>query len=1043
MIASFFLNRPVFAGVIAIVLLLTGALAAWLLPVAQYPELAPPSIRVEAVYPGANAQTVADTVATLIEQEVNGVDHMIYMSSSSTTGRYSLDVTFELGTDIDMAAVLVQNRVALAEPRLPEEARRQGISTKKQSSAFVGVVRASTADGSQDDTYLSNFLTLRLRDEVARIYGVGGVNVLPSKDYGMRVWIDPDRLQALSLTMSDVTAAIRGQNVEVAPGSLGKTPAPADQHFELTLTTQGRLSTPEQFADIVLKRGAGDRLVHLGDVARIELDSRNYDTAASFEGKPSAVMIVNQLPGANLVEVADAVRAMLDRLRPSFPAGVDAQFFYDGSMFIRASLEEVVTTLIEAFALVFLVVLLFLRNWRATLIPTLTIPVAIVGTFLVMAAFGFSINMLTMFGLVLAIGIVVDDAIVVVENVERNMHEHHLPARPATARAMGEITGPVIAITLVLMSVFLPTAALPGITGSMYRQFALTIAGSTALSALSALSLSPALCALILRQPDGRKGPLLLRPLSWIGRTFGSLFDQGTRLYVACTRMALRFRLATLAAFLGVTGFGLYHYSTLPAGFVPNEDLGFVVVNAQLPDAASFARTRKVMGEIESIARVLDGVQSANSLSGFSVLDGLGTNLGTAFVVLKPWDQRTPTGRTADVVVAELQQALAPIQEAQMLVFSLPPIRGVGNAAGFDLRILDRAAVGLRSLQQSTDELVGQAMTQPGIAVAFTSIRADVPQLRLDIDRQKAQQLGVPLTAIFDTLQTAIGSTYVNDFNMLARTWQVHAQADSRFRQTPEDLRQLRTRNQQGDMVPLGAVLDVRDATGPERISRYDMYPSASVNGIPTLGTSSGQVMATMQQLCDRSLPQGMGYEWSGLSYQQQQVGYQGLLAFVMAILLVYLILAAQYESFVLPIAVVLSVPLVVVGGALALDLRGYDNNVFTQIGLVLLVGLGAKNAILIVEFARVNQQQGMTRVQAALQAARVRFRPIVMTSLAFILGVTPLLLATGAGAGSRRALGTVVFGGMLGATVLGVVFTPVLYVLVDRLFGGREAKAP
>jgi hydrophobe/amphiphile efflux-1 (HAE1) family protein len=1039
MFATFFLRRPVFAGVISIVLVLLGTLSALLLPVAQYPELAPPTIRVEAAYPGANARTGADTVATLVEQEVNGVDRMLYMSSTSTSGRYQLDVTFELSTDVDIAAVQVQNRVALAEPRLPEEVRRQGITVRKQSTAFVGVVRASSKDGRYDDTYLSNFLSLRVKDEVTRIFGVGGVNVLPAKDYGMRVWIDPQLLQARGLTMQEVTDAIRGQNVEVAPGALGKQPAPKSQHFEYTLTTRGRLSTPEEFAAIVVKRQPDGRLVRIGDVGRVELQSSSYDTAASFAGRPSAVLIVNQLPGANLVEVAKLVRETIDRLQPSFPPGMQVEFFYDGSMFIRASLHEVVQTLIEAFLLVFLVVLLFLRNWRATLIPTLTIPVAILGTFLFLAAFGFSINMLTMFGLVLAIGIVVDDAIVVVENVERNMAQHHLESYTATERSMHEITGPVIAITLVLMAVFLPTAALPGITGAMYRQFALTIAASTALSALNALSLSPALCALLLRHDRGR-GPWFLRPFSWVGAAFGAAFELASRLYGRTVDLFVHHRLVALLLFGGTLAFGGYSYANLPGGFVPNEDLGFVVVNVQLPDAASFARTRAVMSRIEQIARQVEGVDSANSLSGFSILDGLGTASGTTFVVLKPWDERT--GRSADEVVADLQERLASLQEAQVLVFSLPPIRGAGNSAGFDLRILDRAAAGLRALQQATDQVVGAAFGQPDIAVAFSSFRSDVPQLDLSIDRDKALKLGVALPAIFDTLQTAIGSTYVNDFNMLDRTWRVHVQADAQFRQQPEDLRQLRTRSSTGKMVPLGALMSVQDTTGPERITRYDLYPAAAVNGQARLGVSSGEAIRTMSEVCKATLPPGMGYAWSGLSYQEQQVGHQGLLAFGMAVLLVYLILSAQYESFVLPIAVVLSVPLVVVGGALALGLRAYDNNVFTQIGLVLLVGLGAKNAILIVQFARVNQLHGMSRVQAALEAAKTRFRPIVMTSLAFVLGVTPLLFATGAGAGSRRALGTVVFGGMLGATVLGVLFTPVLYVVVDRVFRGREHGA-
>ncbi len=1038
MFSRFFIDRPIFASVLSVLIVLIGAVSYFGLPTAQYPDLAPPVIRVEALYPGANARTIADTVASPVEQEVNGVDGMIYMSSVSSDGRYQLDVSFKTGTDVDMAAVLVQNRVSIATAKLPEDVRRQGVTTRKQSTAFVGVVSVYVPDPEKnpdlDDLYLSNLLNIRWRDEISRIPGVGAVNILPAKDYSMRVWLDPERLKARELTVGDVSTAIRQQNVQVAAGALGRSPAPMGTDFEYVVTTQGRLTSPDEFGKIIVKSDPGGGVVLLSDVARIERGARDYSTLATFNGRPNGVMPIYQLPGANLVEVAGAVeQKVMGELKATLPAGVEAKFFYDSSMFIKASLHEVFKTLFEAFVLVFIVVLVFLQSFRATLITAITIPVSLIGTFFLMQLLGFSINMLTMFGMILAIGIVVDDAIIVVENVERNMREHGLGAKDATIRAMGEIFGPVVAVTLVLMSVFIPTAFLPGITGEMYRQFALTIAASTGLSAICALTLSPALCAVLLKSHDThRKTFFLFRPLVWAGNAFNWAFDRLTSAYAWVSNGLARFAAVSLLLLAGIFGLTGWVYGKVPTGFVPNEDLGFVVVAATLPDGSSLERTKAVIDRVSELARKVDGVQDVVTLSGFSVIQGQGTNYGNAWIVLKPWDERYAKGRSIDAVLADLNSSVAPIQEAGFLTFSLPAIQGLGNTSGFDLRLQDRSVVGRDALQAATDATIGGAFGQPQILAAFSGYRAGVPQLYLDIDREKVIRMGVPLTSVFETLQSSLGSAYVNDFNEFNRTFQVNMQAESRFRLTPDDVTRLDVRNASGQMVPLASFVRVTDSIGPDRIERYNMYESATVNGIPKPGASSGEVMGVMEELLKNTLPPGIGFEWSAMSYQERLAGGQGVIVFALGLLLVYLILAAQYESWTVPLAVVLSIPLVIIGALAALSFRGLDNNVFTQIGLVLLIGLGAKNAILIVEFARENRAKGMPIREAAILAARTRFRPIIMTSLAFILGVTPLLIATGAGAASRRALGTAVFGGMVGNTVLGLLLTPALYVVVQ-----------
>jgi HAE1 family hydrophobic/amphiphilic exporter-1 len=1046
MLSSFFIRRPIFASVVSIVIVLLGAVASLRLPIAQYPELAPPIVRVEALYPGADAKTIADTIAAPLEQEVNGVDRMIYMSSTSSDGRYSLDISFEVGTNVDLAAVLVQNRVNIAEAKLPEDVRRLGVTTRKQSTALAGVLALYSEDGSQTDLTLSNFLSLYWKDEIARIPGVGAINILPAKDYGMRVWLDPDKLKARGISVADVIAAVRNQNVQVAAGAIGRQPAPVGTDFELIVSTKGRLAESGEFEEIIVKSTADGRVVRLADVARVELGARDYSTIATFNGKPNAILVVYQLPGANLVDITARLAAAIERLTDPklavpLPTGAKVKFFYDSSMFIKASLEEVTITLIEAFVLVFLVVLVFLQSLRTTLIPALTIPVSLVGTFMLMAAFGFSINMLTMFGLVLAIGIVVDDAIVVVENVERNMREHHLSPMDATFRAMSEITGPVIAITLVLMAVFIPTAILPGITGQMYRQFALTIAASTFLSAVCALTLSPALCALILKPHNpNHKSFILLRPFRWAADTFNSVFDRITTVYGFTARLAARFAIVTLLIFGGVLFVTGRLYNSVPTGFVPNEDLGFVVVAAQLPDGASLERTKSVIDRVSGMVSQVEGVEDVVTLAGFSVIQGQGTSYANAWIVLKPWDERAKTGRSVEAIMNEIRGRVGAIQESDMLVFSLPAIQGLGNTSGVEMRVQDKAGSGRQALFGSAWEMIGAAAGQARpdgskkLLTAYSTFRPTVPQLYLDIDREKAIKLGVPLEALFQTLQTQLGSSYVNDFNLLGRTYQVNLQADNQFRLKPEDILRLEVRNNSGSMVPLGTLMTVSPSQAPDRIERYNMYQAAAVYGIPAPGTSSGEAMAIFDGAGADKLPQGTGLEWTGLSFQERQASGQAVLVFGLGMLLVYLILAAQYESWTTPLAVVLSVPLVVLGAMFALSLRGLDNNVFTQIGLVLLIGLGAKNAILIVEFARESRAGGMSILDSAIHAAKTRFRPILMTSFAFILGVVPLMVAQGAGAASRQALGTAVFGGMLGATILGLFFTPTFYVVVTTI---------
>jgi HAE1 family hydrophobic/amphiphilic exporter-1 len=1035
MFSRFFIDRPIFACVISIVIVIAGLVAVRTLPIAQYPEISPPTVQVTASYPGANAKVVAETVGQPIEEQVNGVEGMLYMSStSSNTGSYSLTVTFEVGTELDMAAVRVQNRVAVAEAGLPEEVKRLGISTKKQSTNILLIASLFSPENHFDTLYLSNYATLRIKDELARIDGVGDVRIFGARDYSMRVWIDPDKLKARNLTAGDVVAALKEQNVQVAAGMIGQEPAPDGQQFQFTVTTLGRLANAEQFADVILKTTEGGRLTRISDVARIELGAREYGDSSQFNGKPAVAIGIYQLPGANALDVASQVQARLAELAKNFPEGMQYHIPFDTTTFVETAIDEVVVTLLIAVLLVFLTIFMFLQDWRATLIPALTIPVSLIGTFAVMASLGISINLLSLFGIVLAIGIVVDDAIVVVENAARNIDELGLSAREATLRAMNEVTGPVIATTLVLLAVFVPTAFLGGITGQLYRQFALTIATATVFSSINALTLSPALCAILLRPTKVSH--------HWIFRVFNWTFDRTRNLYARCLGGLVRRAVLTLALFVVLAGAAFWGFLRLPTGFVPAEDQGYAFVSIQLPDAASVERTAEVVEEINRRLAGMEGVQDWVSIVGFSLIDmASSSNMATLWVVFDPWEERNAPHLSAEALVGQMWQEFGQIQEAQIFAFIPPAIRGLGFAGGFLMELQDRGGGDLANLQQVAGEMIQDANSQSSLARVYSTFRASVPQLYADVNRTQAKTLGIPLDDVFDTLQSCLGSVYVNDFNKFGRTYQVKVQADSSFRRTPEDIRRLEVRNSRGQMIPLGTVVSVQEAVGPQLIKRYNMYPSATINGQAAPGHSSGESLQIMENLANARLPRAYGFEWTGMSYQEKATTNQGLLIFALAVIFVYLVLCAQYESWSSPLAVILSVPLALLGTVGAVMARGMDVNVYTQIGIVLLIALASKTSILIVEFAKSLRAEGMDIREAALESARLRFRPILMTAFTFILGVLPLVVASGAGSASRQALGTAVFGGMLSATLLLVFFVPVFYQVIQGASEKMRAK--
>jgi multidrug efflux pump len=987
---------------------------------------------------------LAETVAAPIEQQVNGVENMLYMSSQCTNdGTYALTVTFKLGTDLDMAQVLVQNRVAIALPTLPDVVKQTGVTTKKKSPNIMLVVNLISPDGRYGQLYLSNYATIQVKDELARLDGVGDVAFLGQQDYSMRVWLDPQKLDSRSMTAGDVVNALREQNVQVAAGQIGQPPVPKGQDFQYTMNTLGRLTDPEQFADIVVKTAPGGQVTRLRDVGRIELGARSQDQTCTLDGKPSVGLAVFQLPGSNAVATADRVRAKMEDLKKRFPAGLDYAIVYDTTPFIHESIKEVVSALIDAVILVAIVVLVFLQSWRSTLIPLLAIPVSLVGTFGVMWVLGFSLNNISLCGLVLAIGIVVDDAIVVVENVERWL-EKGLSPREAAHKSMEEVSVAVIAIAFGLSAIFIPTAFMGGISGQFYRQFALTIATSTLISALNSLTLSPALAALLLKPHGAKKDPLtrlLDGTLGWFFRGFNDAFNRATSVYERLVKLCIRgtaVSLAVYGALLGLTYLGL---TKVPTGFVPDQDKGYLLVTAQLPDSASLERTQQVIDRIDKIALATEGVKHTVSIAGQSfLLNANGSNFASTFIILDEFENRHGPHLYADAIADRLRRQLfQEIQEAQVAVFGAPPVEGLGNAGGFEVMIEDRRDAGLQSLQGQIDNLTEKGNLVPGLVGLFSMFRADTPQLYADIDRTKCKTMGVPLSDVFEALQVYLGGYYTNDYNQFGRTWQVNLQADSGFRARPEDVKQLKVRNAKGEMVPLGTLAKVEDSSGPVLVNRYNMYPAAGINGGWDSRTSSGQAMAKVQALADKELPGSMAYEWTGLSYQEVMAGNTAAFIFPLCLLFVFLTHAFEYESWTLPLAIILIVPMSLLCALGGVVLRGMDNNLFTQIGFVVLAGLACKNAVLIVEFAKQQQEHGLGRFEAAVEASRLRLRPITMTSFAFILGVVPLMLASGAGAEMRRTLGTAVFAGMLGVTVFGIFLTPVFYYVLSW-FGSRNA---
>ena len=1042
--ARFFIDRPVFAIVIAIVTVVLGVVAIPNLPVASYPEVVPPVVQITAAYRGGNAQDLEKTVAQPIEQQLVGLDGMLYFySRSSNDGFLAIDVTFELGTDIDLATVKTQNKVNVALPLLPPEVQREGVVVKKVSSQFlVALPVFAEDDGRYDAVFLNNYATINLVDQIGSLPGVGEARLVARQDYSMRVWVDPDKMAKLGLTATDVTESIRAQNRQNAAGALGQPPAPTGSDFQYPVNSTGRLLTAEEFGDVIVRARPDGSLLRVRDVGSVELGAQDYRNFGRFEGKPAAVVIVFLSPGANAVETSERVRAFMTEASQSFPAGIDYAVSYDSTMFVKAATNEVIRTLFEALLLVIFVVFLFLQNWRATLIPLVTVPVSILGTFAIFPLLGFSINMTSMFGLVLAIGIVVDDAIVVVEAVQHNI-DHGMARREATIRAMEEVSSPVIAMAFILAAVFVPVAFLGGISGQIYRQFALTIAVSVLISAFSALSLSPALCAMLLRPANlaGSRSPL--------ARFFG-LFNRGfewtTNRYLSGVgAMVRRSALAviSLLALFVVTG-GLFR--SLPTSFLPDEDQGVFFVAVRLPDGASLERNLRVTNEVEQIVQSIPGVEAVTTFGGFDFITQTNnSNVSTVIAVLEPWEARESEELQLGAMMGRAQQQVAQVEGAFAFVFGLPPILGLGTSGGFEFMVEDRSAGDIADLAAVTDDLLAGAATRPELGFSTTSFRTTVPQYRVDVDIDKVETLGVPVTDVYNALQTYLGGLYVNDFNRFGRTWRVLLQAEQEYRDAPDDVNRFYVRSNQGAMVPLSTLAAVRPESGPEVVYRYNRFRTAKVLGQAAPGYSSGQAAAAMEELAAERLPPGYDYEWTGTVFQEKLAAGQEGFIFGFAALLVFLFLAALYESWSIPFAVVLAVPLGLFGALAALYLRAYPYDIYAQIGIVTLIGLAAKNAILIVEYAKLRREEGMPALEAALEAARLRLRPILMTSFAFILGVVPLAVAAGAGAASRRALGTTVFGGMLAATLLGIFIVPVLYVVVQRLAerrspaGGRE----
>ncbi|WP_333797928.1 efflux RND transporter permease subunit [Rheinheimera sp.] len=1037
MLSQFFIKRPIFAAVLSLLFFISGAIAVWQLPITEYPEVVPPTVVVTANYPGANPKVIADTVASPLEQEINGVENMLYMSSQATSdGRMTLTITFAIGTDVDRAQTQVQSRVDRAKPRLPQEVQRLGIVTEKSSPDLTMVVHLTSPDNRYDMLYLSNYAAQNVKDELARIEGVGAVRLFGAGEYSLRVWLDPHKVSALNLTPQHIVAAIREQNQQAAAGSLGAQPS-GQSDFQLLINVKGRLTSVEEFGDIIIKVGPQGEISRLKDVARLELGASSYALKSLLDNKDAVAIPVFQASGSNAIQISDDVRAKMAELSKSFPQGLSYDIVYDPTVFVRGSIEAVVKTLLEAVLLVVLVVVLFLQTWRASIIPLVAVPVSLVGTFAFMHLMGFSLNALSLFGLVLAIGIVVDDAIVVVENVERNIADGLSPLE-ATQKAMKEVTGPIVATTLVLAAVFIPTAFMTGLTGQFYKQFALTITISTFISAINSLTLSPALSALLLKAHDAPKDKLtrlIDRTLgSWLFQPFNRLFNRASLGYGLLVRKVIRFGALVGIIYVGmlVLTAGLFH--STPTGYVPGQDKQYLVAFAQLPDAASLERTEAVIKEMSRIALEHPGVANSVAFPGLSINGFTNSpNSGIVFTPLKDFDERQSPELSAQAIAADLNAKFAGIQDAFIAIFPPPPVQGLGTIGGFRLQIQDRANLGYVELAKVTQQVMMKAWQTPELAGVFSSYQVNVPQLDLDVDRSKAIAQGVSLDTLFQTLQGYLGTTYANDFNQFGRTYQVNVQADESFRQDPAQIAALKVVNNQGDMIPLGSFVQVAHSAGPDRVMHYNGYTTAEINGGPAPGFSSGEAQAAIEKILAETLPAGMTYEWTELSYQQILAGSAEYLVFPLVVLLVFMVLAAQYESLSLPLAIILIVPMTLLSAISGVLLYGGDNNIFTQIGLIVLVGLATKNAILMVEFAKEKQDHGMAPLAAILEAARLRLRPILMTSIAFIMGVVPMVFSTGAGAEMRQAMGVAVFAGMIGVTIFGLILTPLFYYVLAK----------
>ncbi len=1042
----FFIDRPIFAAVLSILIVIVGAIAQMRLPVAEYPEIAPPTVNVRTTYPGASAKTVAETVATPLEQEINGVDNMLYVVSQATAdGQLSINVVFKPGTNIDMAQVLVQNRVAVAEPRLPEEVRRMGVVVRKASPDLMMVVHMLSPDGSRDQQYISNYATLYVKDVLTRVDGVGNVNVFGARDFSMRVWLDPEKLAARSLTATDIVTALRAANLQVAAGSVNQPPAKSDGAFQLSVTTLGRLTDVSQFEDIVVRAEQDGAVTRLRDVARVELGAQDYLVNAYLNNKFATGIGIYQRPGSNALATADEIKATMERLAKDFPPGVAYTIVYNPTDFIRASVNAVIVTLFEAVALVVLVVILFLQTWRAAIIPIVAIPVSLIGTFAVMSAVGVTFNTLSLFGLVLAIGIVVDDAIVVVENVERRLREGMSPKEAAHA-TMDEVGGAVLAISLVLIAVFVPVAFITGLQGSFYKQFGITIAAATAISAFVSLTLSPALAALLLKPHEAHEErPTLMHklgaPVRAFFRGFNWMFERFSDGYAWLTGKLIRRTVLLLAIFVGLLGLTYWRLAATPTGLIPQLDRTYFIVAFQLPPGSTLNRTDEVVRKASDLIRARPGIFATVQFVG---LDGAtftnAPNAGVIFVRVNSFEERIAAGLTKDGIIGDVRNEMAKLREAFVLVIEPPSVPGIGTGGGIKGYVQDRAGRGLQALETAAFSAMAAANQRPEFAQAFTLYNTRTPQLFADIDRVKAEQLGVPVSNVFNTLSIYMGSSYVNDFNLLGRTFRVTAQADNPFRLTERDVQNLKTRNAEGSMVPLGSVATFRDITDAYRVPRYNLYPAAELQAAMKPGFSTGQGIAAIEEIAATKLPSGFGFEWTEIALQEKLSGSTAAMAFVLAVVFVFLLLSALYESWLLPLAVIMIVPLCILASMIGVNLRGFDRNILVEVGLVVLVGLAAKNAILIVEFAKQAEDAGMNRFDAAVDAARTRLRPILMTSLAFILGVAPLVVATGAGAEMRQSLGTAVFAGMIGVTIFGLVFTPLFYVLASRFARRRTA---